>query len=206
MAKAARSRAIDERTPDIEPPAPYNRLLAERRLAPADAVDRLRVLANLAESPLAWLVRRGHVGPRQFEAGERLRGDFLRAAIAPRVTMRWDAAPADGRGRAGTEARDPTTAQIHARSRFDAAVAAVGAGLGDVLWRVVCLGEGLETAERAMGWPSRAGKVVLGLALDRLADHYDAGSGRAARANRGQAASAVRQAAVRVSGAPAAKT
>ena len=41
-----------------------------------------------------------------------------------------------------------------------------------MLWRVVCAGEGLETAERALGWPVRAGKLVLQLALDRLVVHY----------------------------------
>ncbi|MBC7986107.1 MAG: hypothetical protein H7X93_05475, partial [Sphingomonadaceae bacterium] len=41
-----------------------------------------------------------------------------------------------------------------------------------ILWRVVCAGEGLREAEGALGWPSRAGKVVLAIALDRLADHY----------------------------------
>ena len=51
-------------------------------------------------------------------------------------------------------------------------VAAVGPGLADVLWRVVCAGEGLPVAERALGWPARAGRVVLTLALDRLAAHY----------------------------------
>jgi hypothetical protein len=44
-----------------------------------------------------------------------------------------------------------------------------------VLWRVVCAGEGLGAAERALGWPARAGKLVLELALDRLADHYRLG-------------------------------
>jgi hypothetical protein len=41
-----------------------------------------------------------------------------------------------------------------------------------MLWRVVCAGEGMRDAEQALGWPARAGRVVLALALDRLADHY----------------------------------
>ncbi|UIJ45838.1 DUF6456 domain-containing protein [Sphingomonas cannabina] len=133
------------------------------------------VTVNLAESPLSWLRSRGHVDVRQYEAGERLRADYETAELGPRVTMRWDAAPA-GRGRrSAPDALDPTLAGIAAKRRFDAAMQAVGAGLGDVLWRVVCAGEGLTMAEKALGWPSRSGKLVLGLALDRLADHYGLG-------------------------------
>lgn len=133
------------------------------------------VTVNLAESPLSWLRSRGHVDARQHEAGERLRADYETAELGPRVTMRWDAAPA-GRGRrSAPDALDPTLAGIAAKRRFDAAMQAVGAGLGDVLWRVVCAGEGLTAAEKALGWPSRSGKLVLGLALDRLADHYGLG-------------------------------
>ena len=51
-------------------------------------------------------------------------------------------------------------------------LAAAGSGLADVLWRVVCAGETLPDAERAMAWPARSGKVVLRLALDRVADFY----------------------------------
>lgn len=133
---------------------------------------RRSVTINLAESPLSWLRSRGHVDARQFEAGERLRLDYETAALGPRVTMRWDASPRAGGRRGPAEALDPTLAQIAARRRFDAAVAAAGSGLADILWRVVCAGEGLIAAERALGWPSRAGKLVLGLALDRIADHY----------------------------------
>jgi hypothetical protein len=32
--------------------------------------------------------------------------------------------------------------------------------------------QGLEQVERAAGWPQRAGKVILQLALQRLARHY----------------------------------
>ncbi|GAA0737960.1 DUF6456 domain-containing protein [Sphingomonas japonica] len=136
---------------------------------------RRSVTVNLAESPLSWLKSRGHVDARQYEAGERLRGDYETASLGPRVTMRWDPAPATTRRSGPPEAIDSTLAQISAKRRFDAALAAAGPGLGDVLWRVVCAGEGLAHAEKALGWPSRAGKLVLTLALDRVADHYRLG-------------------------------
>jgi hypothetical protein len=131
------------------------------------------VTVNLAESPLSWLRSRGQLNPRQCEAGERLRTDYETASLGARVTMRWDAAPRMGRRRGSPEALDPTLAQISAKRRFDAAVGAAGPGLADILWRVVCAGEGLSAAEKGLGWPSRAGKLVLGLALDRVADHYE---------------------------------
>jgi hypothetical protein len=145
------------------------RELVERVLE--EAGTRRRVQVNQAESPMAWLAARGHVSLRQLEAGERLRADYETAALGPRVTMRWDAAPV---ARAGgvPERLDPTLAQIAARRRFDGAVAAAGPGLADILWRVVCAGEGLGPAEKALGWPSRAGKLVLSFALDRIADFY----------------------------------
>ena len=144
------------------------RLLAERAL-PGDAGGR-RVTANLAEGPLGWLKARGLIDARQFEAGERLRDDWTVAGLGPRVTMRWDA------GAASTGERlDPVAAQLSAKRRVEGAIAAVGGGLSDVLWRVVCAGEGMEAAERGLGWPARSGRVVLGLALDRLADFYRLG-------------------------------
>ena len=164
-----------------------NRRLAERPL-PRDGAERPRrpskggtrggrrpprtVTVNLVESPLGWLRTRGLVSARQYEAGETLRADWERARLGPRVTMRWDGAPRDKAARAAPAAERPTVAQLAARRRFEAAVAAAGPGLADVLWRVVCAGEGMREAERALGWPARAGKLVLGFALDRLADHY----------------------------------
>jgi len=44
--------------------------------------------------------------------------------------------------------------------------------LADILWRVVCAGEGVPEAEKALEWPVRSGKLVLKLALDRVADFY----------------------------------
>ena len=134
-------------------------------------IPRTRTVSvNLAESPLGWLLAHGHLTRRQFDAGERLRLDWERANLDPRVTMRWDAAPSGGRSGAG--GIDLSFAQIDARARFHRATSSVGPGLADILWRVVCAGEGMRDAERALGWPARAGKLVLTFALDRVADHY----------------------------------
>lgn len=133
------------------------------------------VTINKMESPLGWLLAHGHITLRQFDAGERLRSDWERAQLSPRVTMRWDAAPV-ARGRGGSAyGPDLTGSQIDARDRFDAAIASAGRGLADILWRVVCAGEGMRDAETALGWPARAGKLVLTFALDRVADYYRIG-------------------------------
>lgn len=157
--------------------ARHNRLIAERPLR-GEAVGRgavrrndRSVTVNLAESPLGWLFAHGHVSPRQYEAGERLRLDYERAALDPRTTIRWDAVPV-ARGRGGAPAIDLNARQIDARRRFEAAVAEAGPGLSDILWRIVCAGEGMRQAETALGWPARAGKLVLGIALDRVAAYY----------------------------------
>jgi hypothetical protein len=160
------------------------RVLGKRMLAPSDAVDRQVVTVNLTESPLGWLMRRGLIDERQFAAGERLRADHWRGGLSSRVTMRWErgtgGAAADGRG-----AEAGIAGSVDARARFDAAIAAVGPGLSDIVWRVVCEGEGLETAEKGLGWPVRSGKLVLGLALDRLAMHYMTGMDKKALDDRG---------------------
>ena len=158
------------------------RLLVEREIVGEAVSSRKRgrrsarsVTVNLAESPLGWLLSRGLVTQRQFDAGERLRADWERSQLPPRVTMSWDAAPI-ARGRGGSAvAADPSNSQVDAKRRFDHALDHAGGGLADILWRVVCAGEGMREAESALGWPARAGKLVLGLALDRVAAYYRIG-------------------------------
>src|SRR3546814_13469688 len=73
----------------------------ETRLHPDDRIDpgktgpqvMRHVTVNAAESPIGWLASRGMLTPAQLGAGERLRGDYERAGLSARVTMRWDAAP-----------------------------------------------------------------------------------------------------------------
>ena len=128
------------------------------------------VTVNLAESPLGWLHARGHLDDRQFDAGERLRMDYERAQLAPSITMRWDPVRVDGG--AGGAGLTPSERQIAAKERFDGAMREAGRGLSDVLWRVVCACESLPHAEKTLKWPARSGKLVLGIALDRVAAFY----------------------------------
>jgi hypothetical protein len=127
------------------------------------------VTVNLAESPLAWLHARGHIDARLFDAGEALRLDYERSSLSANITMRWDPVRVKTTGERGLA---PTERQIAARQRFDGAIKAAGKGLEDVLWRVVCAGEALPEAEKTLGWPARSGKLVLRIALERVAEFY----------------------------------
>jgi hypothetical protein len=128
-----------------------------------------RVEVNHGEDPLGWLLYRRVVGKAQYDAGERLRCDFTFARLAPRLGINLQD-PRVLRSRAPAESI-PDRA-IAAGQSFRAAMRAVGPGLCDLLFDVCCDLKGLEDAESERGWPRRSAKVVLRLALDRLAEHY----------------------------------
>lgn len=136
-----------------------------------------RVMVNDSESPLAWLARRKGrdgrtmIGHSQFIAGEKLRADFTRAHLAPRVTSSWSGI-ARGKNCGGGDAGTMTDVVIAARQRVRLALEACGPEFSGVLMDVCCFLRGLEDVERERGWPARSAKVVLQLALDRLARHY----------------------------------
>lgn len=136
------------------------------------------VTVNEGESPLGWLRSRKDrngkklIGDAQFEAGERLRADYWFAHMTPRVTANWSAlAPAE-RSRRGAPAAEMRDAVLAAKERVMRALMSVGPEISGVLVDICCELKGLEEAEKANGWPQRAGKVVLQIALTRLAKHY----------------------------------
>lgn len=151
------------------------------------------VVANDAESPLAWLARRKSrdgrpmIEPVQFQAGERLRLDFIFAQLMPRMTVDW-ASPLGGGDRSSV-GRPIAMADtvVAARQRLRHALDAVGPEFAGLLIDVCCFLKGIEDVERERGWPPRSAKVVLQLGLDRLVRHY----GLAAEI-RGRGRSAVR--------------
>ena len=135
------------------------------------------ILVDDAESPLSWLARRrdkngrAYLTPSRVAAGERLRADFTLARMMPTVTSNWTSGRIVGGGGAGGIA-DLTDRSLAARDRVRAALDAVGTDLADVLLDVCCFLEGLETIEADRRWPARSAKVVLDIALGRLAAHY----------------------------------
>lgn len=152
-----------------------HREMGERAVMGADGAPEV-LSVNHAESPITWLARRRGADGKpllaavEVEAAERLRDDFERAQMGPRVTQDWRAflSPRDGHGPGNGPCDGPTDA----RNRVTRALTDLGPGLADVALRVCCFLEGLESVETRMGWSARSGKVVLKIALQRLAEHY----------------------------------
>ncbi|WP_295440859.1 DUF6456 domain-containing protein [Sphingorhabdus sp. EL138] len=147
------------------------RMLVENPVAESPA-SRRTVTINLSESPLSWLHARGYLSNRQMLAGEILRGDYEAAALGPHVTMSWENIPRSRQKRGAPSGLNRTERMIQAKSRFDGALTALGPDLSDIAWRVICIGESVPAGEREMSWPVRSGKLVLKIALDRLAAFY----------------------------------
>jgi hypothetical protein len=142
-------------------------------------LGRVSVVIDEIESPLGWLARRrGRDGRplievHQLQSGERLRSDFTRAQLMPRTTSNWSNPLASARRGGGSDRADTLTETIvAARQRVRHALDAVGPEFSGLLIDVCCFLKGLEDIERDRAWPARSGKVVLQLALDRLARHY----------------------------------
>jgi len=167
---------------------------SRRPQAPDPAVDRFRaqhlaldrrqiegpagraaVTVDELESPLVWLARRrardgaGLIEPHQLQAGERLRRDFTIADLGPHTGINWSNPTSSGGGGRNT---NPTDTMTDARRRVHKALDAVGPEFSGLLLDICCFLKGLEDVERERNWPSRSGKIVLRLALDRLARHY----------------------------------
>ncbi len=151
----------------------------EREIAQPGGRHPRRVRYNFAESPVAAMARRKDKSGKPFlspdlvAAAERLREDFELAQMGPRVAQNWDRFLTGGDRGSFTADSGVGDGPSGARERVNRALAELGPGLGDVALRVCCFLEGLEAAEKRMGWSARSGKIVLRIALQRLKRHYD---------------------------------
>ncbi|RWR10790.1 DUF6456 domain-containing protein [Paenirhodobacter populi] len=187
--RAALKRQIEEEREDSgEEDTAFggqHREWGEREVGSGAARRRMR--ANLAESPLGVLARRRDangapfLAPDLVAAGERLREDFELAQMGPRVAQNWERFLTGGdRGQYRPDQAGGQGGSERARERVAAALRDLGPGLGDMVLRCCCFLEGLEAAERRLGWSARSGKIVLRIALMRLKRHYDETYGGAA--------------------------
>jgi hypothetical protein len=148
-----------------------------------------RARVDAEESPLDWLRRRkGRDGEpmideASYQAGERLRTDIMLAGLLPGVTARWDGMPRSGGPASPGEA---TERMVAACQRLRNAFDAIGGDFSDLLLDLCGFLKGLEQIERERQWPARSAKIVVRLALARLAEHYGIeASARGPAASRG---------------------
>lgn len=150
------------------------------RARPARQPPKSKQGRRMAETPLAWLARRTDrtgqplLSVTLHAAGKRLAADFDAARMAPQVTMSWTPEVRSNAGRRAPPGHhlDSSERITAAAQRVRAALNDVGPELSGILVDVCCFEIGLDAAEREAGWPSRSGKVVLLIALERLARHY----------------------------------
>jgi hypothetical protein len=176
-----KSRKLAGQMPDAERPdiggyRARHLALGERQIDTASG--RARVVIDDNESPLIWLARRrgrdgrAFVEPHQFQAGERLRRDFTYAHLMPSTTSNWSNPLASSGKRGAAPASAATDTMVAARQRVHQALDAVEPEFSGLLLDVCCFLKRLEEVERERAWPVRSGKIVLQLALERLARHY----------------------------------
>lgn len=183
--KRLMARDENARAGFAEAPAPFAGLSgAKVPQSQAEAAPRRGMTRyHAAESPVAALARRrGRDGTpflanELLAAAERLREDFELSQLGPKVAQNWEGLLTGGIDASAPPARAPAHGPAAARDRVSAALKDLGPGLGDVALRCCCYMEGLETAERRLGWSSRSGKIVLRIALQRLRRHYETTGG-----------------------------
>lgn len=146
----------------------------------ADAFERStskRIRYSAPESPVMMLARRRDkdgsmfLAPELVAAAERMREDFELAQMEGDDRAAWEAVVrGEDRGPWG----DPDGfGPKPARARVCMVLDDLGPGLAEVVLRCCCYLDGLEQTEGQLGWSARSGKIVLRIALQRLARHYE---------------------------------
>lgn len=143
---------------------------------------RPRRRAGLVDTPVLGLARRRDHDGTAFlshdlvRAAERIQDDFELAHMDPQIALDWDQFLAVSPDHIEPQAPMPQNAlrgSAAARARVQSALADLGPGLGHIVLECCCRMQGLETAERNLGWSARSGKIVLRIALQRLKRHFD---------------------------------
>lgn len=143
-----------------------------------DSGERVHVDVNLARSPLMRLYRRKDGQGRRMisavhmAAGERLREDYARSGMGRVSTSDWTGLPMSARTRGAHPGLTTSEVAMDARKRVMDALETVGPMLDRLLFAILIREENLSAQEKARHWPARSARIMLQLALTRLAQHY----------------------------------
>ena len=133
-----------------------------RGVAPSAVIRRLGAMRGADGAP--WL------SAEEIAAAERLRLHWEVGQVGLTRGSDLTAPPVGSAPRGLSNAQEVAlAARCDARRRVEEALAALSPPLRRVVERVCFNEDGLETLERANGWPARSGKVALKLGLAQLA-------------------------------------
>jgi hypothetical protein len=121
------------------------------------------------QSTLDYMMQHGMIDRARYEAATLFIADYELATTSAHLTMDLSAPiPKHRRSGPGTI----SDAVIDAVSRCKAALAAVGAPINRLILDVCINDLALLEIERDQQWPRSSAKIVIAIALERLARHY----------------------------------
>lgn len=152
--------------------------LEEREIFDADG-DIIIVQANVENSPLLVLFRqKDDAGQRflsqaEFAAGEKFRQTYEVSAMGQMRSANWDSIRQSRSSMRGNFAGDDLHIRaLDAKRQVMDALSAVGPVMDRLLFAFLVREQNLGRVERGLHWPKSSGKIILKIALARLANHY----------------------------------
>lgn len=168
-----------DRENDIDKPQLSSNLQFAETSATPEILDMMMVNSDCEYSPLLKLFNRQknlaqkYLTPLHLQAGQKIFEHYLAANMQPNITMNWErlSAPPQPHYTGAKETGHSEQAYIAQRKLYES-LKYVGQEFAAILVEICLFGKGLEATEKAMNWPARSGKLLLVMALDRLAIHY----------------------------------
>jgi hypothetical protein len=158
--------------------APDDAYLSQHRCLHTSYEGPVRLCENLAESPLKMLAhKRGQKEPfldqAQVRAAEQLQHDIMVSGLVAKTTMSWERLQT-GRIKemANTPHSDQSPHRLDCRHRLHRAFETLGPDLSNIALDVCVFLKKLGQIEKERNLPQRSAKVLLKIALERLAVFY----------------------------------
>ncbi len=143
---------------------------------------------NVSGSAIEWLTSkkggRFALTANEIEAARTFRADYERSHMTGRTTMDWSERVGRRKTRRPAGHDSLSLKALDARRRLHKALDYVGPMLSEMLVEACCHEQSLQASEAQFSLPARSGKVMLKIALDRLAVFYGFQTTREASASR----------------------